>query len=38
MNKFQKAQQVIASIMALLTLQSSIFYALNYPALFFISK
>ena len=37
MNKFQKAQQVIASIMALLALQSSIFYALNYPALFFIS-
>ena len=37
MNKFQKAQQVIASIMALLALQSSIFYAFNYPALFFIS-
>ena len=37
MNKFQKAQQVIASIMALLALQSSIFYTFNYPALFFIS-
>ena len=37
MNKFQKAQQVIASIMALLALQSSIFYAFNYPAIFFIS-
>ena len=32
MNKFQKAQQVIASIMALLALQSSILYAFNYQA------
>ena len=37
MNKFQKAQQVIASMMAFLALQSSIFDASNYPALFLLS-
>ena len=37
MNKFQKTQQVIASIMALLALQSSIFHSFNNPALFFIT-
>ena len=37
MNKFQKTQQVIASMMALLALQSSIFYAFNHPVLLFIT-
>ena len=37
MNKFQKVQQVIASMMALLAFQSSFFYAFNNPALFIIS-
>ena len=37
MNKFQKVQQVIASLMALLAFQSSFFYAFSNPALFIIS-
>ena len=37
MNKFQKTQQVIASMLALLALQNFIFNVFNYPVLFCIT-
>ena len=37
MNKFQKTQQVIASILALLALQNFVFNVFNYPVLFCIT-